>query len=66
MPAVGDSEMRAAELVRRAEKHVAAERLDVHGLVRSELYCVNPEQSTDRMRELGDAGDVDDRPDGVR
>ena len=64
--AVREPEVGAAELVGRADEEVAAERLHVGRRVRRVLHRVHPAERSGGMRELGDAGDVDDRPDGVR
>ena len=42
VPSVREPEVRAAELVRRAEEHVAAERLHVDRLVRRVVHRVDP------------------------
>ena len=58
--------MRPVELVRRADEDVHAERVDVDRAVRRVVDGVRPGQRAHRMRELGDARDVDQRPDRVR
>ena len=58
--------MRAAELVRRAEEHVAADRLHVDRLVRRVVNRVDPRERARFARELRDALRVGDRADGVR
>ena len=66
VPAVRETDVRAAELVRRADEDVAAERLHVDRHVRGVLHGVDPAERADRVRELRHARDVDDRPDRVR
>ena len=63
---VCDPEVRAAELVRGSDEHVAIDRLHVHRLVRGVLHRVEPGQRAHRVRELGHALHVDDRPQRVR
>ena len=58
--------MRPAELVRGRDEDVAAERLHVGRHVRGVLHRVDPAERAGIVRELGDACDVDDRPDRVR
>ena len=48
VPAVGEPEVRAAELVRRAEEDVAAERLHVDRLVRRVVHGVDPARARRR------------------
>ena len=58
-----EPEMRAEELVRRAEEHVDAERGDVDRPVRRVVHRVGPGERADGVRELRDAARVDERPD---
>ena len=64
--AVGDAEVRTAELVRRRDEDVAAERLHVGRHVGRVLHGVDPAERADLVRELGDARHVDDRAERVR
>jgi hypothetical protein len=64
--AVREAEVRAAELVRRAEEDVDPERLDVDRLVRGEVDGVDPAEGAGGVGELRHARDVRDRPDRVR
>ena len=65
-PPVGDPQVRAAELVRRADQHVGVDRAYVDRFVRGVVDRVNPRQRTGIVRELADSRGVDDRPDRVR
>ena len=62
---VGDAEVRAAELVGRAEQHVGPDRRDVDRLVRGVVDRVDPGQRADAVRQLADPRGVDDRADRV-
>ena len=66
VPAVGDPEMRSAELVRGRDEDVAAERLHVGRHVRGVLHRVDPAERAGLVRQIRHACDVDDRPDRVR
>ena len=66
VPSVRETEVRPAELVRRADEHVTVERQYVHRDVGRVLDGVDPAQRSDRVRELRDARHVDDRADRVR
>ena len=59
-------EMRPVELVRRADEDVDARRRHVDRPVRRVVDGVDPGERAHLMRELGDARDVDQRPDRVR
>ncbi len=48
MPSVREAHVRPAELVRRAEQHVAADLLDVDGLVRRVVHGVDPARARRR------------------
>ena len=63
---VGEPEVRAEELVRRADQHVHAERGDVDRPVRRVVDGVRPGERARLVRELGDAPRVDERADRVR
>ena len=72
-PACGDrlahepeAQVRAVELVRRAEQHVDAEVGDVDRPVRAVVHGVRPGERSDALRELDDARDIGERADGVR
>ena len=64
-PPVGDAEMRAAELVRRADQHVGADLPDVDRLVRRVVDGVDPGQRAGVVRELAHPPGVHDRADRV-
>ena len=64
-PSVGDPEMGAAELVRRADQHVGVDVTDVNRLVRRVVDGVHPGQRPGRVRELAHAAGVGDRADRV-
>ena len=64
-PPVGDTEMGAAELVRRADQHVGVDVTDVDRLVRRVVDGVHPGQRPGRVRELAHAAGVGDRADRV-
>ena len=64
-PPVGDAEMRAAELVRRADQHVGADLADVDRLVRRVVDGVDPGQRAGLVRELAHPPGVHDRADRV-
>ena len=63
---VREPEVRPEELVRRAEQHVHPRRGHVDRPVRGVVDGVDPGERSDLMREVGDAGGVDERPDSVR
>jgi len=65
-PPVGNAEMRAAELVRRADQHVRADLADVDRLVCRVMDGVHPGERPGVVRELADPGGVGDRADRVR
>ncbi len=65
-PAEGEPEMRAVELVRRAEQHVDAGRLHVDRPVRAVVHGVDPRERAGFVRERRDLGDGRDRADRVR
>ena len=50
-PGVGDAEVRAAELVRRAEEHVGVDRADVDRLVRRVVHRVHPGERAGLVRD---------------
>src|SRR5262249_59156387 len=64
-PAVRDSEVRAAELVRRTEQDVAAERIDVDPLVSGVVHGVDPGDCARLVSGLADSADVGDGADRV-
>src|SRR5215475_8632426 len=66
VPSVREPEVRPAELVRRADQDVAAERLHVDMLVRGVVHRVEPGERAGFTGELGDALAVRDRSDRVR
>ena len=61
-----ESEMRAEELVRRAEQDVCADVLDVDRPMRRVVHGVGPGERARLVRESHDALDVDERAHGVR
>jgi len=65
-PAIGDAEMRAAELIRRADQHVGVDLADVDRLVRRVMNRVHPGERSRVMSELAYPPGVDDRADRVR
>jgi hypothetical protein len=65
-PAVSDAEVRAAELVRRADQHVGADGPDIDRLVRRVVDGVHPGQRPGVVREPAHAAGVGDRADRVR
>jgi hypothetical protein len=64
-PPAGHAEVRAAELVRRADQHVGADVADVDGLVRRVMHGVHPGQRPGVVRELAHPPGVGDRADRV-
>ena len=66
LAAEGETEVRAEELVRRAEEDVDAERGDVDRPVRRVVDGVRPGERPGRVRELDDPRRVRHRPEGVR
>jgi hypothetical protein len=64
-PAVGDAEMRTAELVRRADQHVGVDLADVDRLVRRVVDGVYPGERARVVRELANPPGVGDRADRV-
>ncbi len=62
----GQAEVRAEELVRRAEEHVAAELRHVDRPVRCVVDRVDPGERARLVGELDDLGGLGDRADGVR
>jgi hypothetical protein len=62
----GDAEVRAEELVRRAEQHVEPQRVPVEAPVRRVVDAVGPGERARGVREVGDAPGVGDRAEGVR
>src|SRR5581483_2827187 len=66
LPGERDPEVRAEELVRRADEHVDAEGVDVDRAVRRVVNRVRPGERTGTMRQLDDAPNVRERADRVR
>ena len=64
--AEGDAEVRAVELVRRADEHVGAERGRVDRCVRRVVHGVCPGERAGVVRQLDDAVRVGQRARGVR
>jgi hypothetical protein len=65
-PPEGHAEVRAAELVGRADQHVRADGADVDRLVRRVVHGVHPGQRPGLVRELAYAPGVGDRADRIR
>jgi len=65
-PPAGHAEMRAAELVRRADQHVGTDGPDVHRLVCRVMDGVHPGERPGLVYELAHAPGVGDRTDRVR
>ena len=61
-----DAQVRAAELVRRADEHVGADGADVDRLVRGVVHRVHPGERAGVVRELADPAGVGDGTDRVR
>ena len=66
MPNASEPEMRAEELVRRAEQHVDVPARSVDPAVRAVVDGVRPGERAGAVRELDDPCHVGRRPDGVR
>ena len=62
---VGHAQVRAAELVRRADQHVGIDRTDVDRLVRGVVDGVHPGERPGRVSELAHTAGVGDRADRV-
>ena len=60
------AQVRAAELVRRADEHVGADGADVDRLVRGVVHRVHPGERADIVRELAHPPGVGDGADRVR
>jgi hypothetical protein len=65
-PPAGDPEVRAAELIRRADQHVGADGADVDRLMRRVVDGVHPGERPGVMREPAHPPGVGNRPDRVR
>ena len=63
---VSNPEMRAAELVRRAKKDIAADVLDIDRLVRRVVDSVDPRERPDLACQAADPLGLGDRSGGVR
>ena len=65
-PPEREPEMRAVELVRRAEQDVRARRRHVDRPVRAVVNCIDPRERAGVVRDRGDLGDRRHRADRVR
>ena len=65
-PCEGEPQVRPVVLVRRGDQHVDTGSGDFDWPVRRVVDCIDPGEGAGVVRELGDAGHVDERPQRVR